>query len=268
MILTKSPVFLNDPAGPVPRSAPVVRFLCRFSLTFPTQLLIPALRSGHRLLQRLSTQKQIPSSLKATIATLSALAIASSLSCSRKTDQPDRPETTSTPVVSTAPATAKIPKTAKAPKTPAAQPAPPSALAPDTVFKRLDTNGDGNLSFEEFKATPIGKRDETKAEEIFKKWDVNGDGGITLEEFKSKRQDQPAPPSAFSPDAVFKRLDTNGDGNLGFEEFKATPIGKRDETKAEEFFKKWYVNGDGGITLEEFKSQRQAPARTPATPAQ
>ncbi len=55
---------------------------------------------------------------------------------------------------------------------------------PEEVFKKLDTNHDGSLSLEEFKAGPKAKQDPAKAEEIFKKMDKGGDGKVTLEEFK------------------------------------------------------------------------------------
>jgi len=58
---------------------------------------------------------------------------------------------------------------------------------PEAIFKKLDTNGDGAISLEEFKASPRGKMDPTKAEEIFKKIDTNGDGSLSLEEFKAHK---------------------------------------------------------------------------------
>ena len=56
---------------------------------------------------------------------------------------------------------------------------------PAEVFKKLDTNGDGKVSLEEFKAGPAGKKDPAKAEEIFKKKDKDGDGFLSLEEFSA-----------------------------------------------------------------------------------
>lgn len=56
---------------------------------------------------------------------------------------------------------------------------------PAEVFKKLDANGDGKISLDEFKAGPAGKKDPAKAEEIFKKKDKDGDGFLTLEEFSA-----------------------------------------------------------------------------------
>jgi hypothetical protein len=70
---------------------------------------------------------------------------------------------------------------------------------PEKAHKRLDTNSDGTVSLEEFKAGPRGKKDPTKAEKAFQKLDKDSDGKMTLEEFKAGR---PAPkPDAPKPDA-------------------------------------------------------------------
>jgi hypothetical protein len=55
----------------------------------------------------------------------------------------------------------------------------------EEIFKKLDTNGDGSISKDEFMAGPRAKEDPAKAEERFKMLDKNSDGKITLEEFKA-----------------------------------------------------------------------------------
>jgi hypothetical protein len=55
---------------------------------------------------------------------------------------------------------------------------------PEAAFKKLDTNGDGKLTLEEWKKSPLGSKDETKAEAMFKKMDADSDGSVTLEEYK------------------------------------------------------------------------------------
>jgi len=58
---------------------------------------------------------------------------------------------------------------------------------PEEIFKKLDTNGDGALSQDEFKASKRAQQDPAKAEAAFKGMDKNGDGQVTLEEFKANR---------------------------------------------------------------------------------
>jgi Ca2+-binding EF-hand superfamily protein len=52
------------------------------------------------------------------------------------------------------------------------------------IFDKLDTNHDGKLSLEEYKANPHVKSPEA-AEKRFTKLDADGDKSVTLEEFKA-----------------------------------------------------------------------------------
>lgn len=55
---------------------------------------------------------------------------------------------------------------------------------PEAVFKRLDRNGDGKLSKEEFVGNLEGEK-KSKKENRFAQLDKNNDGFLSLEEFKA-----------------------------------------------------------------------------------
>lgn len=54
-------------------------------------------------------------------------------------------------------------------------------------MEKLDTNKDGKVSFEEFKAGAPKDAPAEKVEAKFKKLDANGDGSITKDEFAAMR---------------------------------------------------------------------------------
>ena len=58
---------------------------------------------------------------------------------------------------------------------------------PAEVFKKMDKNSDGKLSFEEFK----GKREEAEAKKGFERLDKDKDGSLSLEEFKARGKKKP-----------------------------------------------------------------------------
>jgi hypothetical protein len=74
-------------------------------------------------------------------------------------------------------------RAADAPKKPGAGGDKPKMSA-EEVFKKLDANGDGKLTKEEYLAGPRAKQDPAKAEERWKAMS-KGKDSITLEEFKA-----------------------------------------------------------------------------------
>ena len=80
----------------------------------------------------------------------------------------------------------------------------PKKHDPSKAFKKMDTNGDGVVTLEEFKAAYKGP-DPTKAEAQFKKMNKSGDGKLTLEEYTAAREkhnkDAAAAPAAPAPAA-------------------------------------------------------------------
>ena len=121
-------------------------------------------------------------------------------------------------------------------------------------FKALDKDGDGVLTFDEFKSTRKKPEAIEQAEQIFKLIDTDGDKKISLKEFINR----PA-------EARFKQMDRDNDGKLTWEEFKGTR--KPEELdQAEQNFKRMDTNGDKCLSLDEFKAGQKPPAK-PAKPA-
>ena len=59
------------------------------------------------------------------------------------------------------------------------------AFNPEAAFKKIDTDGNGSLSLDEFKASPQGQKLAKKAEARFKKLDADSNGSLSLDEFKA-----------------------------------------------------------------------------------
>jgi|GEM_PF-1817118 len=56
----------------------------------------------------------------------------------------------------------------------------------EDVFKKLDADKDGKLSFKEYFASSfVKKAGEERAKQRFEKMDTNGDKSVSLEEFKA-----------------------------------------------------------------------------------
>lgn len=56
---------------------------------------------------------------------------------------------------------------------------------PEQMFKKLDTDSNGSLSLDEFKASPMGKKAGDKAEARFTKLDADSNGSVSPEELKA-----------------------------------------------------------------------------------
>lgn len=106
------------------------------------------------------------------------------------------------------------------------------------MFQRLDTNGDGKITQDEFKAGRDAR---------FAAMDQNGDGKVTLQEFQAAAKPGKQSPQGPRMQQMFQRADTNGDGVITRDEF---------DQKADLQFKRLDVNGDGVVTRDEVQQAR------------
>lgn len=61
-------------------------------------------------------------------------------------------------------------------------------MSPEEMFKKLDKDGNGSVSKEEYMASPGAKKDAAKAAERFGKMDKNSDGSLSKEEMTPKKK--------------------------------------------------------------------------------
>jgi Ca2+-binding EF-hand superfamily protein len=114
-------------------------------------------------------------------------------------------------------------------------------------FQKMDTNGDGKVSEDEWNAAH---------RELFQKMDANGDGKVTTEEIssaKSRYRDEAEEDQGegkarwkrLSPGEVIQKMDTNDDGSISQDEFVAHAKTKFGELDSDH---------DGNLTKGELKS--------------
>ena len=116
----------------------------------------------------------------------------------------------------------------------------PAALANDsaTMFKSMDTDGDGRVSRAEHAAG---------AKMMFDKMDANHDGVVTAAEMDAARPMKSEKPAGqqMSASEKIKVIDTDGDGQLTAAEHSAG---------SQTMFNKMDTNSDGFLSMEEFEA--------------
>jgi len=138
----------------------------------------------------------------------------------------------------------------------------------------LDTDHSGGVSFEEFKISPfVQKLPAERQETLFKRLDRDGDGQITPKdrpEGPPRRQDGPGGGGDMDVKMLLHRLDVNGDGSVNFEEFQKAPFAeKMGEDALEDRFQKLDRNGDKKLSSDDVPSGPEGgrPFEKPERPA-
>lgn len=123
------------------------------------------------------------------------------------------------------------------------------------LFKKLDADGDGNIS-----ESDVPEEHRRMFDRLLSENDKNKDGKLNLDEFRSGLMEdrrraeagrdgaQPGLGRGIEPGEVFKRMDRNGDGKLTADDL---PEQGRDRFKA--FAERVDADKDGAISEEEFR---------------
>lgn len=116
------------------------------------------------------------------------------------------------------------------------------------MFRRMDKDGDGNITKEEFLADPrLERLPIDKRETIFARLDGDGDGVLSREEIRVMRKDVEN-----RAKRELRGLDKDENGGVSFEEFSAGRfLGKLPEEKRRQIFKRMDTDGSGEITAED-----------------
>ncbi|MCG6871677.1 MAG: EF-hand domain-containing protein [Gammaproteobacteria bacterium] len=143
-----------------------------------------------------------------------------------------------------------------------------AAPPPEVVVDRLDRDGDGRISPEEWQ-TPwkvfrddgsITSAGQPKSPQVFRQMDANGDGYVVAEEIRAFRQGSAGrsnggpgaaggnPPP---PETVVERMDADRDGRISRDEWRKPP----------QAFQRIDADHDGFVTADEIRRFREQQAR-------
>lgn len=133
----------------------------------------------------------------------------------------------------------------------------------EEMFSKIDSDGDGQVSLEEFSAAKPADAPEDSSSKIFAEMDANGDGSVSEDEFASSAP--PPPPGGAGMmnsemlAALLESMDTDGDGNVSEDEFAAAKPEDAPEGSSEMLFAELDLDGSGTLSEEELASAPPPP---------
>ena len=135
-------------------------------------------------------------------------------------------------------------------------------LSAAEMFSKMDANGDGALSEEEFSAARPSDVTAEMSANLYSNFDTDSSGSLTESEYTTATNDMPPPPpppaganssgSSDSSSTSFDALDTNQDGTISAEELAAARPEDVTEEMAANLFKSIDTDGSGGLTAAEY----------------
>lgn len=133
---------------------------------------------------------------------------------------------------------------------------------PAEIIKKLDTDGDGSVSKQEFMAGERAQKNPERAAKAFAHMDADGDGKLTTTDFAQRRKpgDGDKRPN---PGEIFKHLDKDGNGSISKPEFLSGERSQKNPEMAGKLFDRLDSDSSGEITREEFAKRPRPGDRKP-----
>lgn len=139
---------------------------------------------------------------------------------------------------------------------------------PEMMFKKIDTNGDGQISQDELTVFASKIEDKTgqklDVEQMFKDYDKNQDGSLSQDELAAAMKSQmdkfqePPPTGGANPKDLFNKVDQDEDGMISQSELKSflSQVEKNAGQKLDtaQLLKSYDSDQDGSLNFDEFDS--------------